>query len=103
MFMVPAANAFLFSVQRALPTELPAALTGLAVDTDEKTLYIRCFFQGPLTAGDREFMNYLQEAVWADFFPTIHVEVEGLDSALAGMLPIGTWVYQGEARNLVHA
>jgi len=96
-------NAFLFSVQRALPGELPPALSGLAVDTDEKTLYIRCFFHGPVTETGREFMSYLQEAVWADFFPTIHVEVEGLDAALADVLPVGTWVYRSAARELVHS
>lgn len=101
MFTESASNAFLFSIQRALPDELPSALCGLAVDTDEKTLYIRCFFQGPITEGSREFMSYLQEAVWADFFPTIHVEVEGLDASLAGVLPVGTWLYRREAE-LVH-
>lgn len=98
MFAEP--NAFLFSVQRALPTELPAALTGLAVDTDEKTLYIRCFFQG---AVDREFVSYMQEAVWADFFPTIRVEAEGLPSSLSEQVPASAWVYRSETRELVHA
>ncbi|HWI52218.1 MAG TPA: hypothetical protein VNT01_08750 [Symbiobacteriaceae bacterium] len=96
-------SAFLFSVQRALPGELPPALSGLAVDTDEKTLYIRCFFRGEVTESEREFMSYLQEAVSADFFPTIHVEVEGLDATLAGVLPVGTWVYRSAERELVHA
>ena len=97
-----ASNAFLFSVQRALPEELPTALSGLAVDTDEKNLYIRCFFQGPVGESGREFMSYLQEAVWADFFPTIHVEVEGLDANLAGLLPVGTWLVRREAAELVY-
>ncbi|HYF90856.1 MAG TPA: hypothetical protein VD969_01280 [Symbiobacteriaceae bacterium] len=96
-----ATGAFLFSVQRALPDELPAALNGLAVDTDEKTLYIRCFFRGPVTESGREFMSYLREAVWADFFPTIHVEVEELDANLVGVLPVGTWLVRREAPELV--
>lgn len=92
-------SAFPFSVQRALPAQLPANLTGLAVDVDEKTLWLRCFFTGEVTEGDREFMAYMREAVWADFFPTIHVEIEGLDATLAPVLPVGTWVMRRELVN----
>lgn len=102
MVMDSRSGAFLFSVQRAMPAELPAALTGVAIDTDEKTLYIRCFFQGPITDEGRELMSYLQDAVWADFFPTIHVEVEGLDASLEGVLPVGEWVVR-KTRELVHS
>lgn len=103
MVMESRSSTFLFSVQRALPSELPPALTGMAVDTDEKTLYIRCFFQGPVTEAGCEFMDYMRDAVWADFFPTIHVEVEGLQAELADHLPVGTWVWRVPARDLVHA
>jgi hypothetical protein len=103
MVMESRSSAFLFSVQRALPDEMPSVLTGVAVDSDEKTLYIRCFFQGPVTETGCEFMDYLKKAVWADFFPTIHVEVEGLDAAMANHLPVGTWVWRTAARDLVHA
>jgi hypothetical protein len=91
------ANAFLFSVQRALPDELSPALNGVAIDIDEKTLYIRCFFQGPVSEPDREFMSYLRDAVWADFFPTIHVEMEALDADLAEAVPVDSWVYRAPA------
>lgn len=103
MVMESRSSAFLFSVQRALPGEMPSELVGVAVDTDEQTLYIRCFFQGPVSEGGSELMAYLKEAVWADFFPAIHVEVEGLSAGMADHLPVGTWVWRSEARDLVHA
>ncbi|MDF2626732.1 MAG: hypothetical protein K0R39_563 [Symbiobacteriaceae bacterium] len=103
MVMESRSSAFLFSVQRALPNEMPSALTGVAVDTDEKTLYIHCYFQGSITEDELAFMEYLRDAVWADFFPTIHVEMEGLDAELAGNLPVGNWAWRSEARELAHA
>lgn len=103
MFTEPGASAYVFSVQQALPIELPAGLTGVAVDTDEKTLYIRCFFQDSVTQEDREFMDYMLEAVWADFFPAVHVEVEGYDAAFASLQPAGVWVYRTAPSYLVHA
>ncbi|HLN64303.1 MAG TPA: hypothetical protein VK464_22520 [Symbiobacteriaceae bacterium] len=66
----------LYTVQRALPDELSPGLSGVLVDRDEKNLFIRCVFEGPLTGADHEFMNYMQEAVGADLFPTMHVEVQ---------------------------
>jgi hypothetical protein len=74
----PVSSAFLFSVQRALPEMMPADLSGVTLDADEKTLYIRCYFDGPASAEDREFMSYLQDAVMQDFFPPFHVEVEAV-------------------------
>lgn len=68
----------LYTVQRALPDELSPGLSGVLVDRDEKNLFIRCVFEGPLTGADHEFLNYMQEAVGADLFPTIHVEVHAL-------------------------
>lgn len=103
MVMESRSSAFLFSVQRALPSQLPSALTGVAVDTDEKTLYIRCYFQGQITEDGRVFMDYLKEAVWADFFPAIHVEVESQEADLADLLPVGAWVWRTDTRQLVHA
>jgi hypothetical protein len=93
-------SAFLYSVQRALPDQMPDGVRGVALDADEKTLYIRCHFDGPVTAEARAFMGYMREAVWADFFPTIHVEVEAVE---AGMEPDGTWVFQRTERVLAHA
>lgn len=90
-------NAFLFSVQQALPSEVLPSLSAVAVDADEKTLSIHCLFEGPVGEAEHEFMDYLKAAVWADFFPTLRVEVE---AHTGGELPAGAWAYR---RELVHS
>jgi hypothetical protein len=92
-------SAFLFSVQRALPEDLPQEFSGISLDADEKTLYIRCHIDGPVTAAGREFMAYLKNAILADFFPAVWVEVAPV---LTGMVQGGTWVYR-RSRVLAHA
>jgi len=96
-------NAFLFSVQRAMPEEVSPSLSGVAVDADEKTLYVRCLYDGPVGESEQEFMSYMQEAVWADFFPTIRVEVEAQDAKLADVVPMGSWAFRRGVRELARA
>lgn len=100
---LPCSNAFLFSVQQALPGELSPALAAVAVDADEKTLFVRCLFDGAVGEAEHEFMEYMQAAVWADFFPTLRVEVEAIAASQGGGSPLGALAYRRDARELVRA
>lgn len=95
-------EAFLFSVQRAMPCDVSPALTGVVVDRDEKTLHIRCFFDHELNQADREFVDYMRNAVWKDFFPTIRVDVDAVASDLPAQTE-GVWVHRKTEPSLAHS
>ncbi len=58
----------LLSVQRALLGEVPPALRGVTLGWDDSLIYLRCYFDGPISEEDHESMELVATEVMADFF-----------------------------------
>ena len=66
----------MLSAQRALLGEVPPSLRMAALDWDEKWIYLRCYFDGPISEEDRESMESVTTEMIADFFPELNVELQ---------------------------
>jgi hypothetical protein len=66
----------LLSVQRALLGEVPPALRGVTLGWDDRLVYLRCYFDGPISEEDHESMELVATEVMADFFPERNVELQ---------------------------
>lgn len=65
----------LLSAQRALLGEVPPSLRMAALDWDENRIYLRCYFDGPVSEEDRESMESVTTEMIADSFPELNVEL----------------------------
>ena len=65
----------LLSAQRALLGEVLPSLWMASLDWDEKRIYLRCYFDGPVSEEDRESMESVTTEMIADFSLELNVEL----------------------------
>jgi hypothetical protein len=89
----------LLSAQRALLGEVPPALRGVALGWDDKRIYLRCYFDGPISEEDHESMERIATEMMADFFPERNVELQVVrQDAPARLDPLEAWAYRRRER-----
>ncbi len=82
----------LLSVQRALLGEVPPALRGVTLGWDDRLIYLRCYFDGPISEEDRESMELVATEVMADFFLERNVELQVVrQDAPSRLDPLEVW------------
>lgn len=69
-------QAALLYAQRALLGEVSAALRGVTVAWQDKTVTVRCYFDGPISDADRDSMESVHTELLADFLPDVDVSLE---------------------------
>jgi hypothetical protein len=85
---------FWFSVQRALLGEVPPALRGVTLGWDDRLIYLRCYFDGPISEEDHESMELVATEVMADFFLERNVELQVVrQDAPSRLDPLEVWAY----------
>ena len=83
------------SIQRALLGNVPPDLRAVAFSVDDKTLEIRCYFDGPIKEKDQESMSLMETEVMSDYEPDFGVTMRciRIDHPF-GIPDDGIWVFE---------
>lgn len=86
----------LLSLQRALLSYVPCSLRGVTCKWDDRTIVIKCYFDGKITDEDHESMECVATEVMSDFAEhDVSIECIRCDAPMSlNDFSLMAWVYR---------